>query len=285
MKRTIVILLFIIAGIYLTVTLFNVKQKESNNFDVILDDDAKIDNPKEKIKPLTIKYNVIPINELVVSSFSERNDEFIYYSNINNLEKDVGIDFLKPDICEYDANGNHVVIIQNSGSITIDYYAARSRKDKDKKYEYLTYVDQFPTLKSIPEPQFPGRDDEKMLDEYYEAMRDYWDSLEYYQIEMNIYNDDAVYNETLLLNNDDGEIICNEEYTNPNGISMIIRGYDRAYDVNSKKYMEKLVNPYVPDNYGFFKANFADEYAIYEVSGNTDLVSFHSFLDMFGEYK
>ena len=277
----VVILIFICAGIYLTVSIVNVEKSKSGN--AVSEEKTRLDGLAEKINPITVKYNIKSINEMTLVSYLEQKDEMTYYSNIKDLEKDAGIHFLKPEISEYDANNKHVIVMQGSGNITINYYAARSRKGTDDTYQYFTYVDQFPTFKPIPEPQFPGRDDQQLLDSYYIAMRDYWNSLEYYQIEMNTYNDVSIYDETLLINNDDGKINCDENYTNANGIPMIIRGYDRAYDVSSNQYMEKMENPYVTEHYGFFKASFADEYVIYDVSGNTDLESFHTFLDMFGE--
>ena len=280
MKKMVVILIFICAGIYLTVSIVNVEKRKSG--DVVSEEKASLAGLEEKIKPVTVKYNIKPINKVILASYLEQKDEITYYSKIEDLEKDTGILFLKPDISEYDADNQHLIVMQGSGNITINYYAARSRKRTDDTYQYFTYVDQFPTFKAIPEPQFPGREDQQLLDSYYTEMRDYWNSLEYYQIEMNVYNDASIYDETLLINNDDGKISWNENYTNANGIPMIIRGYDRAYDVSSNKYMEKMENPYVTEHYGFFKASFADEYVIYDVSGNTDLESFHTFLDMFG---
>lgn len=277
MKKTIFILIVICTILYLVLYLTgNLKDKGTDS--LLL---------KEPVQPITIQYDISAVGEVQLSSYISKDEYGYHYDNIEAVETEFPIIFLKPEVSEYDIGEGHVTVSDEGNYYLIEYNIGRKRENTESAFEYLTRVNGFITLTSVKEPVFSEGDNvsDESRKEYNAASVDYWDSLEYYHIGMRVYKNTDTYDEIPLINSDYGNIFYNEEISNAAGINITIRGIDRTYDPTYKVYTNAMTNPYVPENYGDYTAYFADKNTIYVVNGKNDIDGFVRFLDEFGEVK
>ncbi|MDE6025868.1 MAG: hypothetical protein K2G45_10490 [Lachnospiraceae bacterium] len=277
MKKTIFILVVICIIIYMVLYLTG-SDKDKGADSLLL---------KEQVQPITIQYDISAIGEVQLSSYISKDEFGYYYDNIEAVEAEFPVTFLKPEVNEYDMGERHVTVSDDENCYMIEYIIGRKRENTESAYEYLTRVNGFITLTSVKEPVFPEGDNvsDESRKEYTDASKDYWDSLEYYRISMYVFKNTDAYDGTLLVNSEIGNIFYNEEISNAAGINITVRGIDRPYDPTHKKYAKAITNPYVPENYGDYTAYFADKNTIYVVNGKNDIDGFVRFLDEFGEVK